>query len=293
LDEASSLLSGAQARPFVPPPPVVISNSNGANNDNSVTDMFSPIKPSAPVPDDEPQTRFYMQNIRGGEQELQMPSSPPLQSSMDPAMSIYGGFAQAAPMGDVAKPLQMQQTIPGININAEVESNMASTNFQEMFSGAVPIEALRPEELVVPPSDNMKANRTWGAEETDADEERKNAAEIYAATAQGISATMQLEADMRKVHEKDKLDRLVKRQKEEKEADLAIRGIKQKQEERRLKYEAEDAAKLAKVSERSERALMKTRILATNPSKRLQTATSTTKLTQSIILTRSFLFFLH
>jgi len=43
---------------------------------------------------------------------------------------------------------------------------------------------------------------------------------------------------------------------------------------------------LKEVSERSERALRKTRILAMNPAKWLQTATSTTKLTHSILLTR-------
>jgi len=45
-----------------------------------------------------------------------------------------------------------------------------------------------------------------------------------------------------------------------------------------------------KVSERSERALMKTSILAMNPAKWLQTGTSTTKLTHSIILTRFIRF---
>jgi len=39
-------------------------------------------------------------------------------------------------------------------------------------------------------------------------------------------------------------------------------------------------------AKRSERALVKTRILAMNPAKCLQTASSTTKLTHSIILTR-------
>ena len=243
-------------KPFIPPPVgIPPPNKNG-----TATDLFSPMKPAKSVSSEEPSTRFYMQDVKGGEKELQMYREEALSSATEAGMGIYAGRAQAAPTvsGDVARPNQIRETIPGLNLG-EREKGVAQEPFDEMFaqraggaggggeSGAsaeaqrlldmgVPVEALPPGLLVPPPTEDQKAWRSWHANPGKNQSPMPSADEVTAMD-DGLSRT----------YEDDKRTKQRQIAKEEADARKQIEEIQQKQEERRQQFEREDTAKLQKL----------------------------------------------
>ncbi|GMH68402.1 hypothetical protein TrRE_jg2915, partial [Triparma retinervis] len=260
--------SFAGNKPTMPPPAVTIPSMEQGGND-----MFSPIKPTKAAVREEPSTRFYMQDLRGGEMEMQTNFEEPIKSATEPAMSMYGGYGQVAPHGDVKKPKQVPTVIPGLDIKGEGEVGDVDAGFEEMFkqelldkmkseetvgarraeevgggslppraqemlNNGVPIEAIPPELLVPPPSDDQKAWRSWSKEPGPPKKQPK---------LPSADETLKLDDEMQRAHEKERREREAKLRKEEADSAKMIAEIQRKQDERRRQYEEEDRKKLAKL----------------------------------------------
>ena len=260
--------SFAENKPAMPPPAVTIPAMEHGGND-----MFSPIKPSKTAVREEPSTRFYMQDLRGGEMEMQTNFEEPIKSATEPAMSMYGGYGQIAPQGDVKKPKQVPTVIPGLDIKAEGEVGDVDAGFEEMFkeellnkikteesagpgraeqigggslppraqemlNSGVPIEAIPPELLVPPPTDDQKAWRSWSKEPGPPNKQPK---------LPSADETLKLDDELQRAHQKERREREEKLRKEEVESAKMIAEIQRKQDERRRQYEEDDRRKLAKL----------------------------------------------
>ncbi|GMI02768.1 hypothetical protein TrLO_g5677 [Triparma laevis f. longispina] len=250
--------SFASAKPFIPPPVGI-----PPPREVGVEPMFSPIKPTKAAVREEPSTRFYMQDIRGGEQEMQTSFDEPLASATETGMGIYGGFASQGPAGDVKKPVQVKAVIPGLDLKGEKGDEGeggVDDHFQQMFketlekkvlrdevSGGmddvedmlkmgVPVEALPNELLVPPPNDDQKAWRTWSQEPG-----------ANPAPLPGADETLQQDAQLRQAHEQERREQERRLRREEEESQKMIAEIQKKQEERRKEYEKQDMKRLQKL----------------------------------------------
>jgi len=260
--------SFADNKPSLPPPAITIPAGGQGEND-----MFSPIKPTKTSVCEEPSTRFYMQDLRGGEMDMKTDFSEPIKSATEPAMGMYGGFGQVAPQGDVKKPKQVPRVIPGLDIKKQEDMGGADSGFEEMFkqellgkmkaeedsrpgradeiggdslppraqemlNSGVPIQAIPPELLVPPPTDDQKAWRSWNKEPGPAARQRK---------LPSADETLKLDDELQRAHDKERSEREARLRKEEEESARMIMDIQKKQDERRRKYEEEDRKKLAKL----------------------------------------------
>lgn len=225
--------------------------------------MFSPIKPTKAAVREEPSTRFYMQDIRGGEQEMQTSFDEPLASATETGMGIYGGFASQGPAGDVKKPVQVKVVIPGLDLKGEKgdegeggvddhfqqmfketlekkvlrdEASGGMDNVEDMLKMGVPVEALPNELLVPPPNDDQKAWRTWSQEPG-----------ANPAPLPGADETLQQDAQLRQAHEQERREQERRLRREEEESQKMIAEIQKKQEERRKEYEKQDMKRLQKL----------------------------------------------
>ncbi|GMI13015.1 hypothetical protein TrVE_jg4274 [Triparma verrucosa] len=264
--------SFANAKPFIPPPVGIPPPGPSGGVGSSTEPMFSPIKPSKTAVREEPSTRFYMQDIRGGEKEMKTSFDEPLQSATETGMGIYGGFASQGPAGDVKKPVQVATVIPGLDLKGEKgdegeggDGEGVDEHFQQMFKdtlerqvqrdeaggagGAgvagsvedmlkmgVPVEALPNELLVPPPNDDQKGWRTWS------DQPGPKAAPLP-----GADETLQQDAELREAHEQEKREQERRLRREEEESQKMIAEIQKKQEERRREYEKQDMIRLQKL----------------------------------------------
>ena len=250
-------------------PPAQSESTGKQKGTQGVSELFSPIKPTKVPASDEPSTRFYMQDLKGGELEMQTEFAEPLKSATQPAMSIYGGYSQVAPAGDVKKPAQLPQVIPGLNVGNEIEKAGVDAGYEEMFKSSlmkkvgedeersvaeaggelsekakemlsmgVPVEAIAPEFLVKPPSDDQKAWRSWSTEPGP----QKSQPKLPSA-----EETLKLDEELQRAHDSERRDRERKLRKEEEEGAKLIREIQLRQEERRRKFEEEDAERLRKL----------------------------------------------
>jgi hypothetical protein len=186
-----------------------------------------------------------------------MGRDPPVASAAEASLGIYGGFTQGMPSGDVARPVQIKETIPGLNLapSASADSAAAEASFEQMFGGAnpappagisaeaqkmldmgVPIEAVPPALLVPPPTDDQKAWRSWSKTPGKKEAPLPSSDEV-----------MRMDEELRSAYEQEKRERDQLARKEEEDAQRMIIEIQKKQEERRKQFEREDAAKLAKL----------------------------------------------